>query len=87
MHSRYWKFQRKQQIASLPVGVQGFDLSHKQRLEGGCGNPAWEQRASSFCSDPSPEAASGTEVGLVEHEGDRRKKMNNVLKYLFYFNA
>lgn len=80
----FWKCQRKQQIASLPVGVQGFDLSHKQRLKQDCDNPAREWRASGLCSVPSPEAASGTEVGQMEFEGDRK---NNVSKYFFYLNA
>lgn len=31
-------------------------------------------RASGFCSDTSPEAASDTGVGQVEFEGDKEKK-------------
>lgn len=54
------------------MGLQGFGLSHKQRLKQDCDNPEWDCRASGFCSDPSPEAASDTGVGQLEFEGDKK---------------
>lgn len=69
-----WKFQKKWQIASLPVRLQGFGLSHKQRLKQDRDSCAWDWRAFGFCSDPSPEAASDTGVGQMQFEGDKKKE-------------
>lgn len=54
--------------------LQDFGLSHKQRLKRDCDSHAGDWKASGFCSDPSPEAASDTGVGQMQCEGDKKKR-------------